>query len=154
MDAAPIHIEHMRRCLALAAQARARGDAPVGSLVARGEQVLGEGVEGVRALNDPAAHAELEAVRATCRVLGTRDLSGTALYTTAEPCFMCSYVIRQARIALVVMGVPIPFVGGVTSAHPILTDAALGHWSAPPRVLWGVLGRQCEALRRTRACEI
>ncbi len=141
------HETYMRLCLELAERARQLEDVPVGSLVVRDGEVLGNGVESVRLRNDPSAHAELEAVRAACRALGSRDLSGATLYTTAEPCFMCSYAIRQTHVTLVVVGAPVPLVGGVTSAHPILTDAALNRWARLPTVLWGVLESLCAALR-------
>ncbi len=147
MDDIALHETYMRRCLELAGEARAWGDVPVGALIVRNGQVLGEGREGVRVLNDPAAHAELEAVRAACRTDGSRNLSGTTLYTTAEPCFMCAYAIRQTRVALVVMGTPVSSVGGVTSAHPILIDPTIVDWASPPEVLSGVLETQCAALR-------
>lgn len=137
----------MCRCLALAETARADGDVPVGALVVLRGRVVGEGVEGVRALSDPAAHAELAAVRAACQTLGTRDLSGAALYTTAEPCVMCSYAVRQTRIALVVMGAPVPFVGGATSAYPLLRDISIPAWAEPPVLVWDVLSGLCQALR-------
>ncbi|GAA5515063.1 tRNA-specific adenosine deaminase [Deinococcus carri] len=66
----------MHRCLALAETAKAGGDVPVGALVLLAGRVMGEGVEGMRTFSDPAAHAELAAVRAACHTLGTRDLSG------------------------------------------------------------------------------
>lgn len=53
----------MRRCLELAARARATGDAPVGALIVSGGRILAEGVEGVKARHDVTAHAEIEAVR-------------------------------------------------------------------------------------------
>lgn len=137
----------MRRCLALAEEARAGGDIPVGALVVSGARVVGEGVEGVRARCDPSAHAELDALRWACRRLGTHDLSGATLYTTAEPCLMCSYAVRQTRISLVVVGAPVPFVGGATSTYPILSDAAFRVWDEPPTLIWGVLREACEALR-------
>src|SRR5579872_2140065 len=60
---------HMRRCLALGRVALLAGEVPVDSLVARGAEILGEGLEGERGLLDPSAHAEVQAVRAACRKL-------------------------------------------------------------------------------------
>ncbi len=60
---------------------------------------------------------------------------------------MCSYVIRQLRVALVVYGVETPLIGGVTSAHPILTDPALDRWRPVPVVVGGVLRDDCERLK-------
>jgi len=78
----------MRRCLALGRAALEAGEVPVDALIVRGDVVLGEGQEGVRTLLDPSAHAEVQAVRAACRKLGSVDLSGCTLYTTVEPCVL------------------------------------------------------------------
>jgi tRNA(adenine34) deaminase len=139
---------HMRRCIELAREAKARGDVPVGSLVVRDGWVLAEASEQLPTSSDPIGHAEVLAVRAACLTLGTLDLSGCTLYTTAEPCFMCSYAIREAGVSLVVFGTRTAGVGGVTSSHPILTDAAIAGWRQPPQVVEGVLVEECSALRR------
>lgn len=60
---------------------------------------------------------------------------------------MCSYVIRQLRVALVVYGVETPLIGGVTSSHPILTDPSLDRWRPAPVVMGGVLRDDCEHLK-------
>lgn len=73
-------LPHMHRCLELALKARASGDYPVGALVARGNDVLGSGVESTRRLLDISAHAEIEALRAACRKVGTLDLRGATVY--------------------------------------------------------------------------
>jgi tRNA(adenine34) deaminase len=143
----PEHEPFMRQCLELAAVARVRGDTPVGSVVVVGGAVIGEGVEALPAGTSIAGHAELLACQAALDASGRKDLSGAALYTTAEPCFMCAYVIRQLRVGLVVYGVETPLIGGVTSAHPILTDPALDGWRPAPAVIGGVLRGECERLK-------
>jgi tRNA(adenine34) deaminase len=100
----------------------------------------------VKATGDLTAHAEIEAVRRACVVLQAIRLDGCTLYTTAEPCFMCSYAIRQARISQVVIGRPTPEVGGVSSRHAILTDPAIAVWSSPPTICAVVLRHECEEL--------
>ena len=70
----------------------------------RDGEVIAEGVEAVRAKVDVTAHAEIEAIRAATALVGGRDLSGCVLYTTVEPCVMCAYAIRLARISIVVSG--------------------------------------------------
>jgi tRNA(adenine34) deaminase len=117
--------EYMRRCRDLARRARDAGDVPVGALVVRGGRVLGEGYERTRALLDPTAHAEVEAIRAACRAERTLDLSGATLYTNVEPCVLCAYAMRQTRIARLVYGVAAGALGGVTGPYPLLTDGAL-----------------------------
>ncbi len=91
--------DFMRRCLELGRIALQRGDAPVGSLIVLNKRIIAEGIESVKSKNDPTAHAEIEALREACRTLETIDLSGGTLYTNVEPCWMCSYAIRQTQIS-------------------------------------------------------
>lgn len=139
-------VGHMRRCIELARAAHRRGDTPVGSLLVRDGRVIAEAEERVESVLDIAGHAELLAVRLGCRALGGFDLSSCALYTSAEPCFMCSSAIRQTGIARVVIGAPIPGVGGITSRYPILGASDVPGWAVPPVVVQGVMQEACEAL--------
>ena len=143
----PDHEHFMRRCLELAAVARSGGNTPVGSVVVLDGEIIGEASEALPAGRSVTGHAEVLACQAALDRTGRGDLAGAALYTTAEPCFMCSYVIRQLRVALVVYGVETPLIGGVTSAHPILTDPALDRWRPAPVVVGGVLRDDCERLK-------
>jgi tRNA(adenine34) deaminase len=136
----------MRRCIALARIARQRGDAPVGALIARDGQVIAEASERVDSALDVTGHGELVAVNRACQTLGTLDLSGCVLYTSAEPCLMCSYAIRQTGIGRVVFGAEVPAVGGVTSRYPILVATDIPGWPAPPAISDGVLQDECAAL--------
>lgn len=138
--------EFMRQAIRLARVALERGETPVGSVVVCEGRIVAEGVEGVRSEKDFTAHAELKAVREACRNLATRDLDGCELYTTAEPCFMCSFVIRSAHISRVIMGKAVPHIGGVSSKHPILIDAGIPNWPPPPAVVRGVLEKECSEL--------
>lgn len=140
------HEAYMKRAIELAKIALSKGDTPVGSLTVRNGEILAEGIEAVKMRIDISAHAEMIAIRRTCRALGTLDLSGCAIYTTAEPCFMCSYAIRQTRISQVVIGRSSPHIGGLSSLHPILSDSRISCWGEPPRVVRGVLQTECETL--------
>ncbi len=115
----------MRRCAELADRARATGDAPVGSLIVRGDAVIGEGVESVRAKHDVTAHAEIEAIRAASARVASHDLSGSTLYTSVAPCVMCAYAIRLAHIAVVVSGAPSGDEALPMSGTAVLTTAAI-----------------------------
>jgi len=126
----------MRRCRELAEQARSQSDAPVGAVIVRAGEILAEGVEQVRAGRDLTAHAEMIALHHACERLGTTDLSDCALCTNVEPCWMCSYLIREAGIPTVVIGVPVADIGGLTSRFPLLSDDRIEGWGPPPIILW------------------
>jgi tRNA(adenine34) deaminase len=141
----------MRRCLELAEVAARGGDTAVGSVIVCGDEIVGEGVERIRAARDPSAHAEVEAIRQACQHLDTLDLSACTLYSTVEPCVLCGYAIRRTGIAHVLYGVAAGQAGACTSAYAILADRDLEGWPQPPEVTGGVLAEEClAALRRTR----
>lgn len=146
----PSDVQHMQRCLELARRALAAGDVPVGALLVRDDHVIAEGYERTRARLDPAAHAEVEALRAACRTLGTLDLSGATLYTTVEPCVLCAYTIRSARVQRVVFGACAGTLGGVTGPCPLLTSTTAFAGSAPPTIVGGILAEECERLLAER----
>lgn len=136
----------MRQAIRLGRVALKRGDAPVGSVIVCEGRIIGKGIEAVRTDKDFVAHAEVIAVREACHALESMDLAGCTLYTTAEPCFMCSYVIRSARVSRIVTGKTVPHIGGISSEHPILLDPDIPNWSRPPVVTMGVLEEECRAL--------
>jgi len=136
----------MRRCIDLARLARQRGDAPVGALIVRDGQVIAEAGERVDSALDIAGHAEVLAIRLACEVLGSLDLTDCSLYTSAEPCVMCGFAIRQTGIGRVVFGAAVPAIGSVTSRYPVLIATDVPEWPEPPIVVAGVLGAECAAL--------
>ena len=97
--------QFMRRAIELSRHGMRRRDGgPFGAVVVRGDRVVGEGWNRVIAANDPTAHGEVEAIRDACRRLGTFNLSGCELFTSAEPCPMCLAAIYWARIDRVYYG--------------------------------------------------
>jgi len=136
MSQTDIDARHMDRCRVLAARARRKGNTPVGSLVAVGNNVVAEAEEAVPSGADPFAHAELLAVREAMIRLGRALPVAATLYTTNEPCFLCSFAIREAGIRRVVMAAPTPDIGGVTSSYPILVADDVPRWQGPPVVVW------------------
>jgi len=89
----------MRRALDLAAEAAGTGEVPVGAVVTLDGEIVAEAGNAMRAGNDPTAHAEMVAIRAAARALGTPRLDGCHLWVTLEPCAMCAGAIALARIA-------------------------------------------------------
>ncbi|HRI61511.1 MAG TPA: nucleoside deaminase [Saprospiraceae bacterium] len=128
----------MQRCADLAAIAAKRQESPVGSLVVLKGQIIGEGIEAGKAKQDVTCHAEVEAIRDAVKNHG-KDLSAATLYTTHEPCILCSYVIRHHRIGRVVIRQAVAHIGGASSAYPILTAKDIPIWGEPPVMveLWG-----------------
>ena len=95
----------MRAAIAEASAGLAAGDGgPFGAVVTRDGLVIARGHNQVVGLNDPSAHAEVQAIRAACRELGTFDLSGCEIYATCEPCPMCFSAIHWARLDRVHFG--------------------------------------------------
>jgi tRNA(adenine34) deaminase len=141
------HEHFMRRCLDLAAVAREQGNTPVGSVVELDGCIIGEGIETLPVGTSITGHAETLACQAALDASGRRELAGAVLDTTAEPCFMCGYAIRQLRVGLVVYGKETPIIGAVTSIHPILTAPALDGWRPTPTVIGGVLFEECDRLK-------
>lgn len=123
----------MQRCEALAIVAAQRQESPVGAVVVLGGRIIGEGIEAGKAKQDITCHAEVEAIRAAVQHQG-KDLSGATLYTTHEPCILCSYVIRHHRIGRVVVRQPVAHIGGATSVYPVLTVKNIPIWGEPPIV--------------------
>lgn len=137
----------MKHCLELAAQARRNGYTAVGSIIVKNGKIIAEGKEGDPDLPALISHAENVAIEKAVQKLDSRDLSKCSLYTTVEPCFMCTYLIRQTQIKKVVYGTTTP-AGGDSSAHPILTSKKIDVWKTAPEVIGGVLKTECEALLR------
>jgi len=136
----------MRRCIELAKIAKQRGDSPVGSILVKDGQIVGEGIEGGKTHQDITFHAEIEAIRNTRANLGKTDLSDCVLVTTHEPCIMCSYVIRHHKIGLIIVGMTTGEIGGYSSALPVLKDRTISKWDAPPRIIDQVLEQECRKL--------
>jgi tRNA(adenine34) deaminase len=123
----------LNRCAELAEIARSRGESPVGSLIVVAGGIVGVGIEAGKIMQDITCHAEVEAIRQAVKTQG-KDLSAATLYTTHEPCILCSYVIRHHRIGRVVIRHAVEHIGGATSAFPVLTTDKVDIWGVPPVV--------------------
>ena len=133
----------MLRALALAQAGGDAGEVPVGAIVVRGNQIVGEGYNQPITSHDPTAHAEIVALRAAGRALGDYRLLGCTLYVTLEPCPMCAAAMVHARLERVVFGAWDPRQGAAGSAFNLLGSAGQNH-----RVdsFGGVLSAECGAL--------
>lgn len=132
----------MARALREAAKASARGEVPVGAVMVHEGRVVARGYNKRELAKDPAAHAELIAIRSAAKKLGRWRLSGTTLYVTLEPCLMCMGAIILARIPHLVFGTFDPKAGACGSVYDVAADNRLNHRVA---VTAGVLEDECRA---------
>ena len=94
----------MLRALELARQALLDGEVPVGAVIERHGQIIGEGRNRREALKSPLGHAEIEAIHSACQRLGDWRLYGCRMYVTLEPCPMCAGAAVNARLKGIVYG--------------------------------------------------
>ena len=119
--------EFMRAALALADEARERGEVPVGAVLVMDGEILGRGFNQPVSRNDPTAHAEIVALREAGRQSGNYRLPGSTMYVTIEPCQMCVGAMVHARVARVVYGTPEPKAGAIESAMRAHEHPSLNH---------------------------
>ena len=133
----------MREALALARQAWAEGEVPVGAVVSKDGAIIGRGYNRPISGRDPTAHAEVQALRDAALKMGNYRLPGCTLYVTIEPCVMCTGAILHARIARVVYGARDPKTGAHGSVVDLFAEPRLNFHA---RVEQGLLAPECGKL--------
>lgn len=142
----------IRRCLALAALSSQQREYPFGAVVVRNGEVVAEATNRVARDCDITHHAEVVAMAEAQQRLGNTDLSDCTLYSNVEPCALCSYAIREARLGRVVFALRSPVMGGF-SRWTILNDRDLSAaipqvFVSPPEIVAGVLAEEADAALR------
>ncbi len=137
--------EAMREALALAREAAAAGEVPVGAVAVFEGRIVGRGANRREGDRDPTAHAELTAIREAARALGRWRLARVTLVATLEPCAMCTGAMVLARIDRLVYGASDPRAGAAGSLMDLAGDARLNHRFAVEK---GLLADECGALLR------
>ena len=117
----------MQRALALARKAEAEGEVPVGAVLVKDDELLGEGWNRNIGLGDPSAHAEILAMRSAGAMLGNHRLVGCTLYVTLEPCPMCAGAMVHARLERVVFAADDPKTGAAGGRFDLLQNPAHNH---------------------------
>ena len=126
----------MARALELARAASALGEVPVGAVITGPDgRVLAEAHNLTRTNADPTAHAELLAIRAAARAIGSERLTGCTLWVTLEPCPMCAGAISHARLARLVYAADDPKGGGVENGPRVFAHPTCHH---RPEIISGV----------------
>jgi tRNA(adenine34) deaminase len=142
----------MRECIELSRRAASEGELPFGCVIERDGKVLVATTNRVFRDTDATRHAELLAISEAQRLLGRRNLRGCTLYTTVEPCPMCSWPIRETAISRVVFAIASPLMGGFSRWNVLgdkaVCDALPEVFRNSPEVVSGVLAREAEQVWR------
>ena len=125
----------MDMALALAEEAAAAGEAPVGAVIVANGEVIASERNRMRELNDPTAHAELLAIRAALAARGTGRLDGCDLFVTLEPCAMCAGAIAHARVRRLTYGAGDPKAGAVEHGVRLFASPNTHHH---PEIISGI----------------
>ena len=133
---------YMDEALALAREAAAEGEVPVGCVIVCKDQIVGRGRNRREQVRSALAHAEVEAIRQACETLGGWRLWECTLYVTLEPCPMCAGAIINARIPRVVYGASDSKCGACNSVCSLFSMAFNHH----PTVEAGILEEECGEL--------
>jgi tRNA(adenine34) deaminase len=149
MNPAEDDLAHMQRALTLAREGGAvPGGNPIGCVIVRDGVVLAESHNEVDVVPDPTAHAEIVAIRRACASLGEADLRGAVLYTTLQPCGMCSMASIWAKIGRIVYGAGRDDVHRMyfEDRHLDTLDFIRDAFRDDLTLQGGVLARECAAL--------
>ncbi len=136
----------MEEALRAALRALEAGEVPVGAVVVCEDRIVGRGWNRNISDADPAAHAEIVALREAGAALSNHRLSNCDLFVTIEPCAMCAGAIAHARITRLVYGADDPKAGAVQSVMQVLNHPQLNH---SVEVRGGVLAGRCAELLQT-----
>ena len=142
------HERFMRLAIDEAEKGGAEGNSAVGTIIVEHGTVIGVGRNTALATHDPTAHAETVAIRETAAALSRSDFSGCALYTTFQPCPMCSGAIMVGGLSTVVLGA-LPNPGesayGDFSVEKLFPESG---WGSTIEVVTGILVEECWKVRR------
>jgi tRNA(adenine34) deaminase len=133
----------MRQAIKAAAEARDRGEVPIGTCIVSGETILAVAGNRTRTDGDPTAHAEIVALREAAAKVGNYRLPDVVVYSTIEPCVMCAGALIQARISRLVYGARDERAGAVESHFGVCDTDFLNHRI---EVSAGVLEAECREL--------
>jgi tRNA(adenine34) deaminase len=135
----------MREALLEARKAEAEGEVPVGAVVLLNEKIIGRGHNSPIRQHDPAAHAEIVALRHAARNYQNYRLPGAILIVTIEPCIMCVGAMIQARVEEVIYGATDPKAGAIQSRFQLAENSQLNH---KIKASCGVLEEECGSILR------
>ena len=139
----PTDAAWMRLALEQARLAGELGEVPVGAVVIREQEIIGQGHNRNLLDHDPSAHAEIVALRQAAARLGNHRLPGCEIFVTIEPCAMCAGALVHARLSRLVYGASDAKAGAVSSVLQVLNHPGLNH---KMEAVSGVLAQECSEL--------
>lgn len=140
--------EIMAHCIALSEKAARKGEHPFAAVICTKFKIIAAATNRAVRDRDVSRHAEIVALSEAQRVLRGKAMEDCTLYTNVEPCTMCSFPIREARVGKVVFAITSPLMGGL-SRWNILADDKLSsklpdYFGPVPEILPGLLAKEAE----------
>lgn len=121
------HLKFMSRALELARIAGGLGEVPIGTVIVINNNIIAEGYNRKELLHSCIEHAEIMALTKACERMGRWRLSDALVYTTLEPCIMCTGALLHARIGQLIFGAHDIKFGAIESLFNLSNDMRLNH---------------------------
>jgi len=133
-------LKFMKLALGLAKKAELKNEVPVGALIVRNGEIIGQGMNTSISDHDPTSHAEINAIREAAKAIKNYRLKDCAIYVTLEPCAMCVGAIQHARIEKIIYGAPDPKTGACGSIIDLISVKEINHHA---EAIGGILEKEC-----------
>ena len=133
-------LKFMKLALGLAKKAGLKNEVPVGALIVRNGEIIGQGMNTSISDHDPTSHAEINAIREAAKAIKNYRLKDCAIYVTLEPCAMCVGAIQHARIEKIIYGAPDPKTGACGSMIDLISVKEINHHA---EAIGGILEKEC-----------
>ena len=135
--------KYMRQALVQAMHAYEADEVPIGAVIVHDGRIIARAYNMTEHLNDPTAHAEMQAITMATEYIGGKYLCDCEIYVTVEPCPMCAGAILQSRVRTVIYGASDPKGGCIESCMQMYQTKGFNHY---PQVVSGVLKEECSGL--------
>jgi len=133
-------LKFMKLALGLAKKAELKNEVPVGALIVRNGEIIGQGMNTSISDHDPTSHAEINAIREAAKAIKNYRLKDCVIYVTLEPCAMCVGAIQHARIEKIIYGAPDPKTGACGSMIDLISVKEINHHA---EAIGGILEKEC-----------
>ena len=133
-------LKFIKLALGLAKKAELKNEVPVGALIVRNGEIIGQGMNTSIGDHDPTSHAEINAIREAAKAIKNYRLKDCAIYVTLEPCAMCVGAIQHARIEKIIYGAPDPKTGACGSMIDLISVKEINHHA---EAIGGILEKEC-----------